>query len=150
MLYFLFQESINTKPTINGNYFGEGLKKAFTLFKNANDTDDDQVNRSKFIDTCHPMPGDTNHLKSGTYCFLAKHSALKGQSMEQFASCHKWRCPVLGEPSPGSVKDLTSLKEIGLCGPLFGCELCHHMAQHHMMRCLLWQNPQLGPIKPVT
>ena len=57
--------------------------------------------------------------------------------MEQFTSCYKWRCRVLGEPSPGSVKDPTSLKEIGLCGPLSGCESYHHVALHHIMRCHL-------------
>ena len=57
--------------------------------------------------------------------------------MEQFASCYKWRCRVLGEPSQGSVKDPTSLKEIGLCGPLSDCELYHHVALHHIMRCHL-------------
>ena len=59
------------------------------------------------------MPGDTNHLKSGTYCFLVKHSAFKRQSLEQFVSCYKWRCRVLGESSPDTLKDPTSLKEIG-------------------------------------
>ena len=37
----------------------------------------------------NPGPGDTNHPKSGTYCFLAKNSAIKGQSLEQFASWYK-------------------------------------------------------------
>ena len=83
------------------------------------------------------MPGDTSHLKSGRCCFLAKRSALKGQSMKKFASCYKWRWNVLGNPSPGSLKDSTSLKDIGLCGPLSGCELYHHVAPHHIMRCHL-------------
>ena len=67
--------------------------------------------------------------------------------MEQFARCYKLSCCVLGEPSPGSVKDLTSQKEIGLCGPLFGCELYHHVAQHHMMRCLLVAKSATRPNK---
>ena len=33
--------------------------------------------------------------------------------MEQFASCYRWRCHVVGEPSPGNIKDLTSLKATG-------------------------------------
>ena len=92
------------------------------------------------------MPGDTNHLKSGTYCFLGKHSALKGQSMEQFASCYKWKCRVLG-PSPGSVKDPTSLKELGLCGSLSGCESYHHVGLHHIMRCHLVAKSATRPNK---
>ena len=32
----------------------------------------------------------------------------------QFASCYRGRCRVLGKPSPGRVKEPTSMKEIGL------------------------------------
>ena len=68
--------------------------------------------------------------------------------MKQVVSCCKWRCRVPGEPPPGSIKDLKEiLKEIGLCGPLSGCELCHHVALHHNMRCHLMAKSATRPNK---
>ena len=55
--------------------------------------------------------------------------------------------PCAGGATPGSVKDPTPLKEIGLCGPLYGCELYHHVALHHMMRCHLVAKSATRPNK---
>ena len=80
----------------------------------------------------NPRLSNTNHLKSGTYCFLVKRLPLKGQNiMEKLVS---WRCRVLGKQSSGNLKTHTSLNGIGLCGLwlrivlLYGAT-CYHIPQ---------------------
>ena len=64
--------------------------------------------------------------------------------MEQFASCYKWRCCVLGDPSPVNMQDPIFLKETELCGPLSSCRFCATM-WYYMLSCATawWISVQL-------